>query len=74
MWRPEEWQSPQPDGTEGELHCDIGARDHELFEEGATAMLGAVLPRIEREIRQHTSQVSAQAIIEGDLWKAMLSK
>ena len=43
QWRPDKWECPyKPDGDKDELYCDIGARDGNIFEAGADAMLEAL--------------------------------
>ncbi len=69
MWRPEGWEelleqiAPELLGYE---------KSREMVEAGADAMLKAILPVIEREIKAHTSDVSAQAIIGSELWSKMV--
>lgn len=79
MWRPEDWQNPyqaQLDSTSSGTGIEgrqgnilKGASD--VYEAGADAMLGVILPLIEKEVRAHTSGVSTDAIICGQLWSEM---
>jgi len=66
MWRLEDWQNPYEKDTSLE-----GVNIKEVYEAGADAMLKAVLPVIEREIRAHTSVVSADAILQSKTFLEM---